>query len=489
MTLAGELILHVLKPLGILRSQGMEGRQFEGVRLRPEPGAKLCVCRGDALTREEAEKDCAFITVGEPAFCVNSYAAVDASRAVEEVHGFLQDLFDRFSGFETALARAALEPEYKALAGCAWEMGGKPVIIMDGSLRILALAPDEDYPDDAEWTHMRKYGFASLEGLRSLRESGDFSALLHHEEPQYYDSDAFSNPTIVSSILRSGVCAARVCMTGLFGPLTPVDLKIVGMLASQMERKIRTDASMQEGIGNSPAYSVLYDLLQGKKPDDRLIADRLGGALGWESGAYCALAVPAAASDEISYKYYAGLLEHQTDCFCVHFEGGLAAVLHLQTASEAAGLTDFVREFLTENGLSGGMSYLFEDVTQLREHYEQATAALRYGSGAPGLYAFADCAMRHMMNCFPQEQLRILVHPALHKLDEHDRATGSELYETLRAYLENERSLVKTAKALFIHRNTLLYRLEKLQQLVELDLEDAELRLHLELSFRLMERL
>lgn len=489
MTLSGELILHVLRPMGILRAQGMEGRQFAGVRLRPEPGGRLCVCRGRDLTRELAAEDCAFITVGEPAFCVNSYAAVDASHGVEELHALLQELFDRFSAFETRLARAALEPDYAALADCAWEMGGKPVIIMDGSLRILALAPDEDYPDDAEWTHMRKYGFASLEGLRSLRESGDFSALLHHEEPEYYDSDAFSNPTIVSSILRNGVCAARVCMTGLFGPLTPLDLKIVGMLASQMELKIRSDAAMQEGVGNSPVYSVLYDLLLGKKPDDRLIADRLGGVLGWEGGAYCVLAVPAAASDEISYKYYAGLLEHQLDCFCVLFDGGLTAVLHMGGASEAPALSEALRAFLTENGLAGGVSYPFEDVTQLREHYEQATAALEYGDAAPGLYAFSDCAMRHMMNCFPQEQLRILVHPALAVLREHDRATGSELYDTLRTYLRCERSLVKTAAALFIHRNTLLYRLEKLHQLVELDLDDPELRLHLELSFRLMERL
>ena len=489
MLLSGELILHALQPLGILSVQGMEGQQFAGVRLQPTSGARLCICRGSELTQDMDAEDCAFITVGEPAFCVKSYAAVDAARGVEEIHGLLQDLFDRFSDFETRLARAALEPDCRALAECAWEMSGKPVIIMDGSLRILALAPDRDFPDDAEWMHMRKYGFASLEGLRSMRESGDFSEMLRREGPLYYDSGVFSNPSIVSSILHGGVFAARVCMTGAFGPLTQADVKIVGMLAAQMEVRLRTNPDALEGVGSSPAYSVLYDLLLGKKLDDRLIADRLGGVLGWERGAFCALAVPAAASDEISYRYYAGLLEHQLDCACVHFSGGLAAVLHLNGPSEAPALTAAVRKFLTENGLAGGMSYLFEDVTQLHGHYGQAVTALGYGGAAPGLYAFSDCAMRYMMDCFPQEKLRILVHPALFALREHDRASGSELYDTLRIYLQNERSLVKTAAALFIHRNTLLYRLEKLHKLVELDLEDPELRLQLELSFRLMERL
>ena len=120
MTLSGELILHALQPMGILRSQGIEGRQFAGVRLRPEPGSRLCVCRGAELTRERATEDCAFVTVGEPAFCVKSYAAVEATRDVGEIHDLLQALFERFSAFETRLARAALEPGYASLAVCAW---------------------------------------------------------------------------------------------------------------------------------------------------------------------------------------------------------------------------------------------------------------------------------------------------------------------------------------------------------------------------------
>ena len=161
----------------------------------------------------------------------------------------------------------------------------------------------------------------------------------------------------------------------------------------------------------------------------------------------------------------------------------------MQDAAELPETERILREFLQENGLAGGMSYCFEDITLLRAHYEQAATALRYGSGAPELYLFSACAMQHMMSLFPQEQLRLLIHPALPALHEHDAAMGTELYDTLHCYLEHERSLVKTAAALFIHRNTLLYRLEKLHQLVDLDLDDADLRLHLTLSYRLLERL
>lgn len=62
----------------------------------------------------------------------------------------------------------------------------------------------------------------------------------------------------------------------------------------------------------------------------------------------------------------------------------------------------------------------------------------------------------------------------------------TSLYETLREYLECERNYVRTAERLFIHRNTLLYRLKRINDLTNLDLDDADVRLHIQLSYRLI---
>ena len=488
MKLSAELILYTLEAHGLQSAQNTAELYFEGVRLTPQAGDYLCILPAGAVTPEIAALDCAILTIGEPSLRPKCCITVSETQTVAGIFDLLQGLFDRFAEFRTALSEAALAPDYRELANRTWEMSQKPVILMDGSLRILALAPDREFADDAEWTHMRKYGFASLEGLRSLRESGELNTLMHSDGPILYGEGAFSNATIVSSIVFNGACMARACMTGLLGALTPFDMEVMRLLSQQLERKVRTDAVLQQGIGSNPAYSVLYDLLRGMKLDNRLIVTRLGGLLGWKSGRYCVLSVPAAAIDNVSYKYYAGILENRLDCFCVHCEDGLAAVIHMKTTQELPDILVSLREFLLENGFVGGMSDPFEDVTLLRDHLRQASTALQYADGGPGLSLFSECAMRHLLSFFPQERIRALVHPALLTLREQDRVNGSELYETLRVYLENERSLVKTAKALFIHRNTLLYRLEKLHQLVELDLEDAELRLYLTLSFYMLEK-
>lgn len=487
MKLPSDVILYELRNSSMIRCRGFDGLEFEGVRLTPEEDRYLCVCRGSEITEEAAASNCAFITVGEPTFQPASCAVFLGTQGLAEIHAKLQSLFDRLAAYETELAKAALEPGYGAMVRRAWEVSQNPVIFMDGSLRVLALAPDWDYADDAEWTHMRKYGFASLEGLRAMRESGEFNAISRYEGPTLYGASTFVNPSIVTNINIDGVCVGRVCMTGPYDELTPFDLKVAGILAEHLERKVRGDEALRQGNGNDPVYSILFDLIRGMKLENRLISSRVGGLLGWKDGNYCVLAVPAAGSDEISYNYYSGLLERRLDCFCIHYNNGLAAVLHMGEKDDKSAIDAALAAFLQENGLAGGISNRFEDVTLLKDYYEQAVTALQYGGNAPGLYVFSKCAMQHMLSFFPPERLTILVHPALLTLREHDKSTGAELYETLRAYLENERSLVKTAAALFIHRNTLLYRLEKLHQLVELDLDDADLRLYLTLSFRLLE--
>ena len=55
----------------------------------------------------------------------------------------------------------------------------------------------------------------------------------------------------------------------------------------------------------------------------------------------------------------------------------------------------------------------------------------------------------------------------------------AELLETLRQYLYCNGNLVKTSQALFIHRNTLLYRLNQIRDLLGRDIDDALVRLEL----------
>lgn len=67
------------------------------------------------------------------------------------------------------------------------------------------------------------------------------------------------------------------------------------------------------------------------------------------------------------------------------------------------------------------------------------------------------------------------------------RSTGGEQFQTLKAYLENERSVSKTADALFTHRNTVIYRLKKIEEALGQSLDDPKIREYARASIHVLE--
>lgn len=65
-----------------------------------------------------------------------------------------------------------------------------------------------------------------------------------------------------------------------------------------------------------------------------------------------------------------------------------------------------------------------------------------------------------------------LVSPELRRLAVHDREKGTQYCETLYHYLTCCHSLIKTSNALYTHRNTVLYRIRRLQEDFLIPLED-----------------
>ena len=69
-------------------------------------------------------------------------------------------------------------------------------------------------------------------------------------------------------------------------------------------------------------------------------------------------------------------------------------------------------------------------------------------------------------------------------LAEHDAKSNSELLKTLEAYLEYGGALAEAAAAINVHRNTLLYRLGRIEAIAGVDLKDAGQRLNLHVALK-----
>ena len=81
----------------------------------------------------------------------------------------------------------------------------------------------------------------------------------------------------------------------------------------------------------------------------------------------------------------------------------------------------------------------------------------------------------------------MICHEKLLFLKQSDKDKGTEYMKTLRIYLDNQCNVMQTSKQLFIHRSTVLYRLDKIKQILGSDLKDPDEILYLMLSFRLLD--
>ncbi|MBA2692960.1 MAG: helix-turn-helix domain-containing protein [Rubrobacter sp.] len=73
---------------------------------------------------------------------------------------------------------------------------------------------------------------------------------------------------------------------------------------------------------------------------------------------------------------------------------------------------------------------------------------------------------------------RELVRP----LEEYDREHKGDLVRTLAVFFEANANASEAAERLFLHRNSMAYRLDRIQEITGLDLKDHRARLALQLG-------
>lgn len=82
------------------------------------------------------------------------------------------------------------------------------------------------------------------------------------------------------------------------------------------------------------------------------------------------------------------------------------------------------------------------------------------------------------------EHYRRLLKP----LHDYDQASGGDLVKTLDAYLRHGGNATQTADALYLHRNSVRYRLARIQALLGLDIAASDNRFALQVALLLARR-
>ena len=136
-----------------------------------------------------------------------------------------------------------------------------------------------------------------------------------------------------------------------------------------------------------------------------------------------------------------------------------------------------------------GIGHAAAEITDWRASYSEARQALELAQrlqsedplfiGDLGVYQL-------LLSLMDREKLLAFTHRMLGPLLEYDHKQNADLIKTLEAFFQKHGNLSETAEALIVHRNTLLYRMTRINEIAQVDFKRPEIRLgmHLALTIR-----
>lgn len=209
------------------------------------------------------------------------------------------------------------------------------------------------------------------------------------------------------------------------------------------------------------------------------IADSSGNALSEGQIEFCIYRVKSALPEAMIFSY----------------ENAVNIIRRMPKHSADEPLDEALKAFLEGSGLRCGRSVVFSRFSDLKYYYIQSKVALSQGiqaNAAGCVFLYKDYYMHHVMDSLDNAtSLKSICHPGVLKLYEHDVAAHTDLIKSLRIYMFTGCNMTQTAKLLFMHRNTFEYRLNRILDMLELDLNslDEQGRTHIWFSCLICEHL
>lgn len=273
------------------------------------------------------------------------------------------------------------------------------------------------------------------------------------------------------------------------------ELELFSCLAGYVSAAyLNNTASGRNRRGNDAQHKVLSRILYqenyGVTPEDRVALLRFG----WREEHEYRVAFMRPIRKEgsnLDHSYIRGYLENDWSDTCVLPDGkDFAWIINMSLC--AARLEEF-REYLTgfirEHMLQVGISNPMPGISGLAYLYQQACEVFYIGlrkNPHLWLFEFGDYLLDYIFEKFSCEfSAEQAVHPGIYRLMAYDAKHGTDYVKTLRVYIENQFRASEAAQQLYVHRSTFLRRMNRVEEIAGLRLEDSDEILHVMISLKL----
>ena len=385
----------------------------------------------------------------------------------------LSMLFIELNSWSDSVSRAlASGASLQTIVNLTVPIVGNPLYFCDTSFQQIAVWGGEMGYTSPIWKYQLKYHYLPYTVMQSLIDTGDLTRIFNSTKAWIVrDSEAFVTPFVSKALYNDGKHLGNLFFIQYYKKLNYCDIEIAEYLGTLVAQAVSGDRAYVEA---SPLYNshFIEELIAGKKIDDQILTDYLK-ALRWkENDAYLVAQVEAVQEREAIKHHIMALISTQLDAQCLEHDENVLAIVNIHNGtSEAAikSLESIIRSF----NCNLAISEEFDDFALVGRFHRQTSVALgMMGEDDRAQAIRYSSVFLNDVDQILKEYLPVSKHVL--KLVDHDKKHGTSLCDTLLTWLLNDRNSSKTADSMFVHRNTLLKRLARVEDVMGIELDDFD---------------
>jgi hypothetical protein len=413
---------------------------------------------------------------------------VSDSEELRILTGDLYHVFERFNQWYDSVTSALLHsiPLESILNLCA-EVTPDTVYVTDAGMKMYAHSSPTLMPEiSAIWRYQVKYRYMPINVMNSLLEKHELEEINRHRQAFTLPTKTFNLPYTCRNIFCEGVLRARIFIVSIYSNPRQTHLDIADLLGNLLIPYVSDHSEYLTGAGQ--IYDDFFrDILDERLVDQILIQQQIE-IFGWNTeDVYAILVIDISSLTEQQTAPLISFLQSQrVDSRAFTIRRHLINIYHPGNEMPLEKIKEPLEKILHDSSCTGALSKPFRGFRNLPVYYRQTSEILNYSRALyplKSLFAQEEMGLYSILRaCTENHSAYELCSSRALTLLEYDQEHHTEFLETLYQYLLENCSMVKAADRLYIHRNTMSYRMEKIHRLINFDESDSSQRLYLLLS-------
>lgn len=356
----------------------------------------------------------------------------------------------------------------------------RPLLIVDSSQFMIANSSRlPQYSESPEWQTLIQTKSIPADTLKLFNCFYKETFLRNH--PFSLPADYFPTASYCQHIFINEERCATLILIADQTALTTGQIQLLELFSSFVTEWLQVNMSTDTAYHFTSLFARSLD----GTPNAGHALQRRLSLFGWTPNSPKQLFIATAISDSFHFDAHLSriLSDEANGIYSIPYQKRLVVLCNYDLAKKESFLQKF-KELITANSYYGASSFIFYDLEDISIAFKQTRKALQKSSPEIGnLYSCQNIAMNFITEIVEQHTNIPLLHPTLTDIKAYDTLHNTDYFQTLFVFLQNERNHQLTAKTLYIHRNTLFLRLQKIKELWDLNLDDANERFYMLYSF------